>query len=40
MYISNFKFNTRVDNPGNYEHNLLTLNPVFRGTDHQIDTFL
>lgn len=39
MNIINFEFKARVDNLDYYKQKLLTLNPVFRGTDHQIDTY-
>ena len=39
MHIINFEFKARIDNIEDYEQKLLSLNPVFRGTDHQIDTY-
>ena len=39
MNIKNFEFKARVTNPDNYEQKLLTLNPVFKGEDHQKDTY-
>jgi predicted adenylyl cyclase CyaB len=39
MNIKNFEFKARVDNIENYENKLLSLNPTFRGLDHQIDTY-
>lgn len=39
MNITNFEFKAKVDNLENYEQKLLSLDPSFRGTDHQIDTY-
>lgn len=39
MNIKNFEFKAKVDNIEKYENKLLTLNPVFMGTDHQVDTY-
>ena len=39
MKIKNFEFKARVDSIEAYENKLLNLNPVFKGTDHQIDTY-
>ena len=39
MNIRNFEFKAKVDNIEKYESRLLTLNPVFIGLDHQIDTY-
>lgn len=39
MNIKNFEFKAKVDNIDHYEALLLKLNPVFKGTDHQIDTY-
>ena len=39
MKIKNFEFKAKVDDLENYESKLLTLKPVFRGVDHQIDTY-
>ncbi len=39
MNIKNFEFKARVDDVGFYEQKLLTLNPVYKGEDHQIDTY-
>lgn len=34
-----FEFKARIDNWLNLEKKLLTLNPVFKGTDYQVDTY-
>lgn len=39
MYIKNFEFKAKVDEIEKYEKKLLTLNPIFQGLDHQIDTY-
>lgn len=39
MNIKNFEFKARLNNLEEYENKLLTLNPVFKGIDHQIDTY-
>lgn len=39
MAIRNFEFKAKVDNPETYEKLLLKLDPVFIGTDHQVDTY-
>lgn len=39
MNIRNFEFKAKVDQIEKYESKLLELNPVFKGTDHQIDTY-
>lgn len=39
MNIKNFEFKAKVDQIETYENKLLTLNPVFKGIDHQIDTY-
>jgi len=39
MKIKNFEFKAKVDDLEFYENKLLKLNPVFKGTDHQIDTY-
>jgi len=39
MNIKNFEFKAKVDNPESYEQKLLALNPVFKGEDHQTDTY-
>lgn len=39
MNIKNFEFKAKVDNLEMVENKLLTLNPVFQGLDHQIDTY-
>ncbi|MCD6017814.1 MAG: adenylate cyclase, class 2 (thermophilic) [Bacteroidetes bacterium] len=39
MNIKNFEFKAKVDNLEPYENKLLRLNPLFKGTDHQIDTY-
>lgn len=39
MTIRNFEFKAKVDNLETYENKLLLLNPEFKGTDHQTDTY-
>lgn len=39
MNIRNFEFKARVDNLEVYEQKLLELQPFFKGTDHQTDTY-
>lgn len=39
MQLKNFEFKARVHSTDPYEKKLLTLNPEFRGTDHQVDTY-
>lgn len=39
MHIRNHEFKARVENLACYEEKLLTLDPDFRGTDHQSDTY-
>lgn len=39
MEIRNYEFKARVDSLEVYEKKLLELNPEFRGTDHQSDTY-
>lgn len=39
MNIKNFEFKAKVDEFESFETKLLTLNPVFQGLDHQIDTY-
>jgi predicted adenylyl cyclase CyaB len=39
MNIKNFEFKAKVDNLEKYESKLLTLLPLFKGEDHQIDTY-
>lgn len=39
MNIKNFEFKARVDELEKYEAKLLTLNPDYKGLDHQIDTY-
>jgi predicted adenylyl cyclase CyaB len=39
MNIKNFEFKAKVDELEKYENKLLTLNPIFKGLDHQIDTY-
>lgn len=39
MNIKNFEFKAKVGNLEVVENKLLTLNPVFQGLDHQIDTY-
>ena len=39
MKIKNYEFKARVEDLQEYENRLLTLDPEFRGTDHQTDTY-
>ena len=39
MNIVNFEFKARIDNLENLEQKLLKQNPIFKGEDHQIDTY-
>lgn len=39
MNIKNFEFKAKVDSLEKYENKLLTLNPIYQGLDHQIDTY-
>ena len=39
MNIKNFEFKAKVVDTDWYEQKLLKLNPVFKGEDHQIDTY-
>jgi len=39
MKIKNYEFKARVEDLQKYENRLLTLDPEFRGTDHQTDTY-
>jgi adenylate cyclase class 2 len=39
MNIKNFEFKAKVDNLEKYENKLLTLNPIYKGLDNQIDTY-
>ncbi len=39
MNIKNIEFKARVENIDVPEHQLKTLNPVYKGLDHQIDTY-
>lgn len=39
MSIKNVEFKAKVDLLETYENRLLTLNPRFVGTDHQVDTY-
>ena len=39
MNIKNIEFKARVENINVPEHQLKTLNPVYKGLDHQIDTY-
>ncbi len=39
MHIQNVEFKARVHNLAEAEHRLLSLNPVFKGVDHQVDTY-
>lgn len=37
--MKNFEFKVKVESLAGYEQRLLTLQPEFRGTDHQVDTY-
>lgn len=39
MHLLNVEFKAKVDQAGPYEAKLKALNPVFVGTDHQVDTY-
>lgn len=39
MNIKNFEFKAKVDGIESYEAKLLTLNPEYKGLDHQADTY-
>ncbi|QTY27784.1 class IV adenylate cyclase [Flavobacterium sp. CS20] len=39
MNVKNFEFKAKIDKIETYENKLLTLNPEFKGIDHQIDTY-
>ena len=39
MNIKNFEFKAKVETLEKYENKLLTINPIFQGLDHQIDTY-
>lgn len=39
MNIINFEFKAKITEIEKYENKLLTLNPIFQGLDHQIDTY-
>jgi predicted adenylyl cyclase CyaB len=39
MNIKNYEFKAKVQKVDSYENKLLTLNPFFKGIDHQIDTY-
>lgn len=39
MNIKNFEFKAKINEIAKYENKLLTLNPIFQGLDHQIDTY-
>jgi adenylate cyclase class 2 len=39
MNIKNFEFKAKVEDLELYENKLLTLNPKYKGLDHQIDTY-
>lgn len=39
MNIKNFEFKAKVTDIDKYENKLLQLNAVFKGTDHQVDTY-
>lgn len=39
MNIRNFEFKARVENTRPYEEKLLSKNPLFKGIDHQVDTY-
>ena len=39
MNIRNFEFKAKVEDLDKYETRLLQLSPVFKGEDHQIDTY-
>ncbi len=39
MNIKNYEFKASVENLERYEEKLLSLNPIYHGLDHQIDTY-
>lgn len=39
MNIKNFEFKAKVNDIEIYENKLLELNPIYKGIDHQIDTY-
>lgn len=39
MNITNIEFKAKVSDPEKYEKMLLTLQPIFIGNDHQVDTY-
>lgn len=39
MNIKNYEFKAKVNSLADYENKLLLLNPVYKGLDHQIDTY-
>lgn len=39
MHLTNFEFKARTNNLISLEKKLLRINPVFKGEDHQIDTY-
>ncbi|HBC77916.1 MAG TPA: adenylate cyclase [Bacteroidales bacterium] len=39
MILRNYEFKAKTANPDKLEKKLLKLNPVYRGEDHQIDTY-
>ncbi len=39
MQLKNVEFKVKVNSTSVYENKLLGLNPEFRGTDHQVDTY-
>jgi len=39
MDLINFEFKARVNNLDELEKKLLKINPIFKGVDHQIDTY-
>lgn len=39
MNIKNIEFKAKVDEIESYEQKLASLNPVFQGLDHQVDTY-
>jgi adenylate cyclase, class 2 len=39
MHLLNVEFKARVDDVQSFETRLQTLNPLFVGTDHQVDTY-
>lgn len=39
MKLRNFEFKARIDDPVVVENKLIGINPVFKGVDHQTDTY-